>query len=187
MLPLVSRAALETALIVVVLLGHLLLMPHWIYGDGARRFAELDALLRNGQIPDDKYSIIGPLLSAPLWFLGNVFRDAAWWEAHYNLFLFGLGLLAIYSILKDHVDRGLIRKFLLILAAFSMFPVPLTSYYGETFTALLVGIGLLAAVFGPALWGWIAVARQTWGLLRRASLTSLTGWRRAAPGSPGSW
>lgn len=153
-----SRAGLETALIIVVLLGDLLIMPHAVYGDGSRRFAELDALLRNGQISSDKYSIIGPLFSTPLWFLGKVYRDATWWEGHYNVFLFALGMLAIYWILKDRVDRGLIRKFLLILAAVSMFPIPLTTYYGEPFTALLVGIGLLAAVFGPALWGWIAVA-----------------------------
>lgn len=155
---LISRAALETALIVVVLLGDQFSMPHAIYGDGMRRYNELDALLGQGQISGDKYSLIGPLFSAPLWYLGKLYRGAAWWEAHYNLLLFALGFAAIYWILKDRVDRGLIRKFLLILGALSMFPVPLTSYYGETFTALFVGIGLLAAVFGPALWGWIAVA-----------------------------
>ncbi|HKS70008.1 MAG TPA: hypothetical protein VJQ45_06290 [Ktedonobacterales bacterium] len=154
---LLSGAAIETALIVIVLLGDFLLMPHAVYGDGSRRYAELDELLRNGQISGDKYSLIGPLFSAPLWFLGKLYRGASWWEAHYNLFLFALGLLAIYWILKDRVDRGLVRKFLLLLAAVSMFPYSLTSYYGEPFTALLVGIGLLAAVFGPALWGWIGV------------------------------
>lgn len=152
-----SGAAVETALIVIVLLGDLLLMPHAVYGDGSRRFVELDELLASGQISGDKYSLIGPLFSAPLWLLGKLYRGASWWEGHYNLLLFGLGLLAIYWILKDRVDRGLIRKFLLVLAALSMFPFPLTTYYGEPFTALLVGIGLLAAVFGPALWGWIGV------------------------------
>ena len=152
-----SGAVIETALIVIVVLGDFLLMPHAVYGDGSRRYAELDALLGNGQISGDKYSLIGPLFSAPLWYLGKLYRGASWWESHYNLFLFALGLFAIYWILKDRVDRGLIRKFLLVLAALSMFPIPLTSYYGETFTALFVGIGLLAAVFGPALWGWIGV------------------------------
>lgn len=153
-----SRAALETALIVVVLLGDQFLMPHAIYGDGMRRYNELDALLGHGQISGDKYSLIGPLFSAPLWYLGQLYRGPDWWESHYNLALFALGFLAIYWILKNRVDHGLIRKFLLVLGALSMFPIPLTTYYGETFTALLVGIGLLAAVFGPALWGWIAVA-----------------------------
>lgn len=155
---LTSRAALETALIVVVILANQFLMPHAIYGDGLRRYNELDALLGSGQISGDKYSLIGPLFSAPLWYLGKLYRGASWWEAHYNLLLFALGFIAIYWILKDRVDRGLIRKFLLVLGAISMFPIPLTTYYGETFTVLLVGVGLLAAVFGPAVWGWIAVA-----------------------------
>lgn len=78
--------------------------------------------------------------------------------ARFNLVIFGLGLLAIYLILKDKVDRTLIRRFLLILAVASMFPFPLTSFYGETFTAIMIGVGVLAAVCGPAVLGWALVA-----------------------------
>ncbi|MFI5273339.1 MAG: hypothetical protein ACHQ4H_09950 [Ktedonobacterales bacterium] len=154
---LLSRGAFETALIVLTLLAHGLLLAHGVFGDGLRRYDELTALLAHGQISNDKYSLIGPIFSTPLWLLGHVYRDSKWWVARYNLLLFALALLAIYLLLKDRIDRRLIRTFLLLLAVASMFPVPLTSYYGETFTALLVGVGLLAAVFGPALIGWVAV------------------------------
>lgn len=148
----------ETLLIVAALVAHLVLLPHDIYADGLRRYKELDDLLGRGVIPNDKYSIIGPLFAAPLWYLGHLIRSPDWLVARYNLLLFSLGLLAIYLILKDAVDRALIRKFLLILAVASMFPPALSSFYGETFTALGIGIGILAAVFGPTVLGWVAVA-----------------------------
>lgn len=153
-----SRATLETGLIVTVLLAEFLLLPHAISADGLRRYNELKAILQDGRIPSDKYSVIGPLFSAPLWYLGHLIGGVEWWLSRYNVILFGLGLAAMYAILKDRVDRGLLRTFFLILAVASLFPVALGDYYGEAFTALAVGIGILAAVFGPALVGWVAAA-----------------------------
>src|SRR5579872_717460 len=99
-----SRAAFETALIVGALVAHLALLPHLVVSDGIRRFDELNDLLTNGQISGDKYSMIGPLFATPLWLLGHLYRDPIWWVARFNLIVFGLGLLAIYWVLKDRVD-----------------------------------------------------------------------------------
>lgn len=151
-------AVIETLLVIGALIAHLIFLPHDIYADGLRRYQELDDLLAHGIIPVDKYSLIGPLFAAPLWLVGHLVRDPVWWVARFNLIIFSLGLLAIYFILKDRIDRGLIRKFLLILTVASMFPAALTSFYGETYTAIAIGIGILAGVFGPQLLGWAAFA-----------------------------
>jgi hypothetical protein len=153
-----SRAVFETLLIIGALLAHLVLLRHGVYSDGQRRYEELNELLARGIISGDKYSLIGPLFATPLWLLGHLVRDPVWWVARFNLVFFGLGLLAIYLILKDKVDRGLIRKFLIILAVVSMFPNLLTTFYGETFTAVTIGVGVLAALFGPSLFGWVTIA-----------------------------
>ena len=152
------RAVLETLLIIAALVAHLVFLPHDTYSDALRRYNELDGLLAHGSISDYKYSLIGPLFATPLWLLGHLVRDPVWWVSRFNLVFFSLGLLGIYVILKDKVDRALIRKFLLILAVASMFPASLSTFYGETFTAVAIGVGVLAALFGPRILGWAAVA-----------------------------
>jgi hypothetical protein len=50
-----------------------------------------------------------------------------------------------------------VRVFFLLLIAASMFPNHLRGYYGETFTALLAGMGLLLVACGYRVGGWVAV------------------------------
>ena len=151
------QAAVELALIFVGLLTMLQYLPFQIHDDGIIRFQTISALLEHGKLSDARYSIVGPAFSIPLWFLGKLYQTSAWWLARYNFVLFVVGLLFIYVLLKDRVERGLIRKFFIILIAGSMFANHLSTYFGEVFTALMVGIGIMAAVIGPRLGGWMAV------------------------------
>lgn len=151
------QARIETALILLGLLALMFLLPHTIYSDGERRYLELAQLLQGRGFSTDKYSLIGPLFSAPLWYLGALYRDSAWWLSHYNLALFACALAAFYWLLKDRVNRSLLRRFFLLLIVGSMFPDHLKAYYGEVFTALLVGVGLMASVFGRRSLGWATV------------------------------
>lgn len=75
-----SWAAIETLLIVGALLAHLALLPHDIYADGLRRYTELENLLTNGALTQDKYSIIGPLFATPLWLIGHIVRGPMEWS-----------------------------------------------------------------------------------------------------------
>ncbi len=152
------RPLIEMGLIVAGLLAQFFLLYHGIWGDGTRRFVAISRLMENGTILADKYSMIGPLFSVPLWLLGQVIETSSWWSARYNVVVFAIGLLATYLILRNRVDRSLVRKFLLLLVVASMFPGHVQGYYGEVFTAVCVGVGILAAVFGPSLIGWGAVA-----------------------------
>jgi hypothetical protein len=155
------QTRLEIILVVVGLSGGLIalvqFLPSKILGDGAARFQAITNLLELGELSKMRYSIVGPAFSSPLWFLGKLYQTSEWWCERYNLIVFAIGLLIIYLLLKDRVDRGLIRKFFLILIVASMFPNNLANYYGEVFTAMLVGVGILAMVIKHRLGGWIAV------------------------------
>ena len=151
------QAVVEIALILVGLLTMFLFLPFKIEDDGFVRLQAITDLLEHGRLSDIRYSIVGPAFSSPLWFLGKLYQTPQWWLARYNFILFVVGLFIISMLLKDRVDRGLIRKFFIILIAGSMFSNHLSSYYGEVFTVMLVGVGIVAAVIGPRLGGWIAV------------------------------
>lgn len=152
-------AVVETALIVIGLITAWLL-PHQIASDAAVRFAALSDLLRHGRLSPNPYSMVGPLFSAPLWFLGQWYQSPAWWCARFNVIVLATGMLAAYLLLRARVDNGLLRKFFLLVLAASMFPNHLEAYYGEVFTTVCVGIGSLAAIFGSRAAravGWVAV------------------------------
>lgn len=150
-------AWIETSLIVLGLLAQFFLLPHVFDADGQTRYAALDALLRHATLVDDKYSLIGPLFAAPLWLLGSVFGDTAWWVARFNTLLLGAGLLALYLLLRNRMDRRLLRTFLLVLLVASMFPAHVESFYSDAFTALFVAIGAIL-LFTRARWGgWVAL------------------------------
>lgn len=147
----------ETALIVLGLLGNFFLLPHSMWWpDGGLRFHALSEMLTQGKMPDTKYSLVGPLFSIPFWTLDTI-DQTFWWSTRYNVFVFAAGLLATYWLLKDHVDRGLLRKFFLLLVVASMFSHHLLFYYGEVFTAIFVAVGCIAIVVGPVMAGWCAI------------------------------
>jgi len=176
------RARIETTLILGGLLALLFFLPHTMFGDGEKRYLELAQLLQGHGFSTDKYSLIGPLFSSPLWLLGALYRDPAWWLARFNLFIFAGGLGVIYLLLRHQVNRGLLRRFFLILIIGSMFPNHLKAYYGEVFTAVLVGVGVVAAVFGRRLAGWasvaIGVANTPATLVALGVALALRVWRR---------
>ncbi|MBW2416491.1 MAG: hypothetical protein JRG76_18495 [Deltaproteobacteria bacterium] len=141
-------------------LGLLLLFvftDHHAYGDGAVRAKQLTGLLANGEIPTSKYSMIGPLVSAPLWLAGRWFSAARSWLVHFNVVLFSLALLLLWTLLRDLVAEEIRRRFLLILIFGSMFGMHQTDYHGEVFTALFVAVGVAALVTGRNVLGATAL------------------------------
>jgi len=169
-------ATVEWALIVVGLIAMQVLLPFGLFGDGGRRYAELAALLEHGAISPDVFSLLGPLFSAPLYLVGRAFGSSEAWVAHFNSLVFDLGLLSLYRLLRQRLDPRVLRAFLLILMTASLFPNAIIGYYGETFTAITVGVGLVAAVFGPALAGWASAVIgtvNTPGVLLGLTLASL--------------
>jgi hypothetical protein len=154
------QATIEFGLIIVGLLSIYLFLPRDTGGDGWLRFQDL-LKLSAGQNPTSKYSIIGPLFSYPLLLIGNRFGQGYAWITVYNFVLFCCVLLITYLLLRKNMDRSLLRKFFLILIIASMFTANLAFFYGEVFTALCVGMGILIVYIRyirfatPA--GWVAI------------------------------
>ncbi len=149
-----KRAAFETGLLFVGCLAQFLQAPTYISGDGAIRFRALTDLLASGTLSAAKYSLIGPLFSAPFWLLGKVLLTPEIVTSRYNLFLFIGGLVAFYWLLRNQLDHGLLRQFLLILLVGSMFTNQIPTYNAEVFTAIFVSVGILAALVRPSLPAW---------------------------------
>jgi hypothetical protein len=143
--------------LIVVGFGLLFWLPHNLLGDGAVRFDALSTLLDYGELPDTKYSLVGPLFSAPLWFLGTIFKTPWFWTSRFSVIVLAAGLLGIYVLLKDRLPRDLLRRFCLLVVAASMFADHLLFYYAEVFTSVLVAVGCVAIVVGRRLAGWITV------------------------------
>ncbi len=156
-------AGVETALILV---GVVLLAAgqhHQITSDGRARFEALGQLLDHGRLSANQYSLIGPLFATPLWIAGRLAGHLEGWLSQYNMVVFALGLATMYALLRNRMDRVLLRRFLLLVVAGSMVAPHVTDFYGEVFTAMGVGVGVLAALVraaapGTRIAGWAAVA-----------------------------
>jgi len=152
-------AAIETGLIVVGLFAIFFLLPRDMKADGTTRYQALVTLLITHKVPDIKYSLIGPFFALPLVWIGRKLGDPVSWTLVYNQILFALSLLIGYIALKDHINRALLRRFYLVLIVASMFVAHLAFFYGEVFTALCVGFGVLLVYLrfaaSPA---WLAIA-----------------------------
>lgn len=155
-------ATVETALIFIGLILLAFGQQHQIIGDGLARYQALVDLMQQRHLYEMPYSLIGPIFAAPLWAIGQLRGDPEGWTVYYNVLLFTLALGALHLLLRDRMDRHLLRRFLLILVAASMIAPHVLDFYGEVFTATTVGVGLLAATLpntGPLTRaaGWVGV------------------------------
>ncbi|WP_117211614.1 hypothetical protein [Allorhizocola rhizosphaerae] len=145
------KAPVETALI---LLGLFLLafgQQQQLGGDGLARWNALLQLWQRGEVADTIYSMIGPLFATPLYLLGLGVLQ------YYNIILFALSIGALYLLLRKHIDRSLLRTFLLLVVAGSMIAPHVRNFYGEVFTMVAVGVGIVALVYRFTKAGWAAV------------------------------
>lgn len=156
-------AVIETSLIIVGLLYIFLLLPRDTGGDGWVRYQDLLTLINHHTLyaPESRYSLVGPFFSLPLLLIGRHFDHSYDWILVYNQIVFVCGLLATYLLLKDRIERALLRKFFLLLIVASMFTAHLALFYGEVFTAICVGFGVLIACYirfaSPGTWLIVAL------------------------------
>lgn len=148
------RVIIETGFIIGGLLANLLLLPRTLIGDALVRFDELSQLLTTHRVSSGIYSLVGPLFAAPLWYLGKVSETSAWWCLRFNIVLLALGMLVFYVLLRNRLDRSLLRTFLILLVFASMLTQQLTDFDAEIFTALLVMIGVTLVVQRRGKIGW---------------------------------
>jgi len=148
----------EGGLLVVGFLVLFVLLPHELKGDDFARFNEVERLLHHGELSDDRYSLVMPLVSAPFLLLGEVVRSPMWWAAHFNVIVVAVGALLFLRLFRGRVDGALLRRFLLILLFASLLTNRLRDYNAEVLTATLVSLGLVLVASGRRVFtGWTAV------------------------------
>lgn len=128
-------------------------VPHAVTADGAVRFLKLDTLLRQGTLGGARFSYIGPLFASPFWLSGN----PLWWCARFNVLVLAAGTWSAWWVLRPAMPPAERASFLLLLAAAGMMPNAVRDFYGELFSAVMVGTGLLVVTV-RGLWpGWAVV------------------------------
>lgn len=129
-------------------------VPHGLYGDGYVRYQKIDTLLRYGTLGSERYSYIGPLAAAPLWLFGD---SRMWWVARFNLLVLAAGAALAWTVLRPAMTRPERAAFVLLLLATGMMPNAARDFYGELFSAVTVGAGLMLVSVAGRRSGWIAV------------------------------
>jgi len=152
-----SAAVVETALIVIGVLLLAFGQEQQLGGDGLARWEAVRLLFEHGEVSDTIYSLIGPVFSLPLWAIGTLVGALDPVLRYYNIVLFALSLGALYFLMRRWVDSELLRRFLLLVVAGSMIAPHVRNFYGEVFTMVAVGVGLVAVVGGFKKSGWVAV------------------------------
>jgi hypothetical protein len=148
----------ESGLLVVGFAVLFVLLPHVLMGDDFARFADIERLLHHRELSDSRYSLVMPLVSAPLLLLGEAVRSPEWWAAHFNVIVVAIGAFVVCRTLRDRVDGGLLRKLLLIVLFASFLTNRLRDYNAEVLTATLVTIGLVLVTSGRRVFaGWTAI------------------------------
>ncbi len=155
---LAAGGLLEWLLIPLGLVLSLVTFSHVLVGDDRARFQMLSTLLEYRRLLPIKYSLVGPILAAPFWFAGKAMGNPAAAVGLYDWLLLCVGLVAFHFVLRRHASPVLVRRFLLLLVAGSMFPRHVLHFGAEPFTNLAAGIGLALAGLDVT-WGWgLAIA-----------------------------
>jgi hypothetical protein len=146
---------------VLIVAGLVLLftnVKHEISGcDAVDRYRAIADFIEKGRVSTTPYSLLMPLCAAPLHLIGHGDMSFQWWCERFNVIVLGLGLLGFWLILRRKVDPSVIRRFILLLLAGSMFPAQTRNFYADLFTAVLVSLGLLALATRGGMAGWIAI------------------------------
>ena len=153
--------ALLWALLVGMFAVHALVMDHCLGGDGMQRAEAATTLGDGGGLSAARYSIIGPMFAVPLHWLDRLSGTGDALLSRYNLLLLALGVGVFVRALTRVASRRLALTFGVVLMAASMFPFAASTFYGETFSAMTVGIGLYGLAVGWRGSAWVLLVLGT--------------------------
>ncbi len=143
--------------LVAVGLAVCLWMEHGAWGDGEMRANYIRQLLTDGKHLEHWYSYIGPLFSTPLLWVDRKLDLNEWLFTRFNVFVLAGGLVFAHRLLVPVADARLLRMTGLMLICASLFPLPMLTFYGETFTSVGLAVGIIAVATGRY-WGWVIAA-----------------------------
>ena len=152
-----AAARLEAALIFAGFICYLAWLPAQRGGDGGVRARAIATLVDTGHLTSMKYSYVGPLFSVPLYLIDKLLRFEGRLFYRYNIFVLAAGFVIAYLVLRQRTERSNLRRFFLLILTASMFPYHLMTFYGEVFSAVCAGLGILLLTEGRWGWGWLLV------------------------------
>src|SRR5262245_18819045 len=150
-----------SALLVGMFAVHALALDHSLGGDGTLRAEAVKFLGDCGGLSLARYSIVGPLFSMPLHWLDRLLGTGDALLSRYNLLLLALGVGFFVRALTRTASRRLALTFGVVLMAASTFPFAASTFYGETFSAMTVGIGLYGLAVGWRGRAWVLLVLGT--------------------------
>jgi len=148
---------LEAVLIFAGFISYLAWLPAKMGGDGGVRARAIVSLVETGHLTPMKYSYVGPLFSVPLYLIDKLLHFDGRLFHRYNYFLLAAGFFIAYRVLRRKTERANLRRFFLLILTASMFPYHLRTFYGEVFSAVCAGLGILLLTQRRFGWGWALV------------------------------
>ena len=148
-------------------LAFLYINPRQITGDGQIRFDSLKELIerrdlhRGEKSHPNEYSMMGPIVSAPLYVLGKKIESPEWWCVRFNFLILLCCLFDLFRVLRPAIDGVTLSRFLLLLAMATMFPRHQADYYGEVFTASFAAVGIALIALQGSWRGWMLLVIAT--------------------------
>jgi len=118
-------------------------MPHALEGDDFQRFADIQLLLNHGHLSHSRFSLVMPLVSAPLLLLGHLVRSPSWWATRFNVVVVAVGALVTWRLLRGRVEAVLLRRTLLLVLFASLLTNRLRAYDPEVLDGTLLAIGIV--------------------------------------------
>jgi hypothetical protein len=140
-----NRLRWEQILIGLGVVFYLFEFPHGIHGDGSARWYGLQHLLATGKFDPIVYSYVHPLVASPLLLLGHLYKDGFWWMSRFNTFFFLASVFYSAHLLRDRWGGEATRAYILLMFCATMFPVHITDFYSEVFSACLILLAILEA------------------------------------------
>ncbi|MBA4067011.1 MAG: hypothetical protein C0501_25535 [Isosphaera sp.] len=137
--------------------------PLSFWSDGLVRFESLDRLLRGGTLDGEKYSLYGPVASAPLFFLGEAVgetREVVW---VFNRLLILAAAAALVLLFRPALPEAERVRFAALVLCGGMVPWHAMSYFGEVFHTAGVGVGLALVVLRRGWLGRLGWVLAVWG------------------------
>lgn len=132
-------------------------LPFTISGDGEDRYQFMYTLINEHRIAPMRYSMIGPLVSWPIWRISFYFKDPTAVVERYNSLLLVAFLAGFALVIKKQFTWDFLLTFSLLLAFGSMFPAHLINYYGEVFSSVCLAAGLAGLALNKYWIGWALV------------------------------
>ncbi|GAC1593415.1 MAG: hypothetical protein NVS3B21_14420 [Acidimicrobiales bacterium] len=153
-------------------------LPTHLEGDGLARYEVVDAIGHGQSLAGARYPVWGVLGSLPLYGIGRAIGHPQLLTAHYNGVLLAVGVVGLWAALRGVVDPRILRCFLLLVVAASMFAAHTEEFYGEMFSAIATGIGLVLVVTRPGWKPWALVVIGVANIPAAApALVLVVGWR----------